>query len=977
VAEKHELNNDSGILLTRTEPFVKIGEKNLCAIFTIKPSKHLKGALIMNRLILLLVASFSALTIAVPLIAQVTTVTLEGTITDNEGKPLPLANVIVKNEETAVVRGASSDQNGRYRVLGIPPGTYSVQVQYVGYRTARKDNVEFVTGQRPILNFVLAPEALQLSEVVVVGARAEEFELRRLDVSTAVVRDQILNLPLNSRSALNLAAVAPGIRSFAPTAGRSLPSAGSLPDLRFINFYVDGAEWKSQFNGNIVGIPQTGSPMPQESIQEFRVILSPFDAEFTRGGAWIINALTRRGTNRYQVEAFSFFRDKSLNARGPFETVKPDFNRQQVGATVSGPLIPDKLFFLTSYELHRTNDFIDVIPGRPAYNPGLWDRYRGTFDAPNRNHTGVLRLTYQHTDDQTFDYIWSTRRLTSKTFFGGIFAEQAGIFGEYDINSHMLKHTWMVSATSFNELSLHYLRWRHFEPTINKGPAYQYPSIVLGRGTFPIRVAEDRYRLINKYTTRIDDFYGPHILKMGFEIGRVSMTPWFPSFIQPLFEFATDTSSLPFRATIGVGLLNPLDPNGIDAETDDVGTFVSLFVQDQWNVSPRLTLNLGVRYDAEINTLNNSQRVPWADSTDLVNLLPPTWLNKGDRKNDLNNISPRISFNYDVFGTGRTILRGGFGIMFDRTAYFFAYNERRDALWRTYVFSNPGTLDPAVLRARVAAGGVGATPSMNLLDQNIQTPRTNQLSFGIGHQFTEEFGLNLDYINQRSYNIYASLNVNYRKPSLGRRVLTNKYGDIIVWQSLGESFTQALLTNLSYRTPTMRLLASYTLSFSESSYDGSPDQRRTDRADYRMQRSEADERHRLVLTGVFQLPYGFQVSGIATIATPRPFSVTDGRDLNDNGNLADDWPGGVRTEVPALTFRNCYKMVDFRLSKSFTFEPVRVELMFEAFNLFNWFNASGYSGRRYDAAGNPLASFGQPTGAFAPRQMQLGFRVSY
>jgi len=144
-----------------------------------------------------------------------------------------------------------------------------------------------------------------------------------------------------------------------------------------------------------------------------------------------------------------------------------------------------------------------------------------------------------------------------------------------------------------------------------------------------------------------------------------------------------------------------------------------------------------------------------------------------------------------------------------------------------------------------------------------------------------------------------------------------------------------------------------------------------------MQRSEADERHRLVLTGVFQLPYGFQVSGIATIATPRPFSVTDGRDLNDNGNLADDWPGGVRTEVPALTFRNCYKMVDFRLSKSFTFEPVRVELMFEAFNLFNWFNASGYSGRRYDAAGNPLASFGQPTGAFAPRQMQLGFRVSY
>lgn len=909
--------------------------------------------------------------------AQVTTVTLEGRVTDNEGKSLAAVNLMVSNEAAAIQRGAATDANGRFRVLGIPPGTYTVRAQYVGYRPEVRENVQLVTGQRPVMNFSLVPEAVQLPAVEVVGGRVQEFELRRLDVSTAVLRDQIMNLPLNSRSVLNLAAVAPGIRSYAAEAGRSLPSSGSLPDLRFINFYVDGAEWKSLFNGNIVGIPQTGSPMPQEAIEEFRVILSPYDAEFTRGGAWIINALTRRGTNTYHVDAFSFLRDKSLNAQGFYQAKKPDFSRQQLGLTVSGPLVLDKLFFSGSYELHNTKDFIDVIPGRPSYNPGLWDGYKGTYEAPNENHTGVVRFTYQHSANQTFDYIWSTRYLSSKTFFGGTAAEQAGIFGQYHINSHMVKHTWFPSASSFNELSLHYLRWRHFEPTISTGPAYVYPSIRLGRGTFPIAVEEDHFRLIEKFTTQIEDFYGVHILKTGFEVARVNMTPWFPSFLNPEFTFATDTSSLPQTASIGAGIINPLDPNGIDATTDDAGTVVGFYIQDQWNISPQLTINLGVRYDAEINTLNNSQRLPWADSTDLVNALGSRWLNKGDRENDLNNISPRISFAYDVFGTGQTILRGGYGITYDRAAYFFAYNERRDALWRTYQFTNPGTLNPAVLRQRIASGSVGASPAMNLLDHKIETPEVRQFSLGIGHQFSPQWAINADYINQHSSKLYASTNANYVNRASGRRTLSPKYGDIILWQSIGDAFFHGFLTNLTYRTTDFSLSASYTLTWAESEFDGSPDQRYPNPASYRMQRSNADERHRIVLSTLYNLPWGFQVSGLAIIASPRPYDVSDGRDQNQNNTDNDDWPDGERNQLPAMIFDNFYKMVDLRISKRFDFNPMRAELIFEVFNVFNWWNASGFNGRIYDRAGNALVSYGRATGAFAPRQMQIGLRVSY
>ncbi|MDZ7306583.1 MAG: TonB-dependent receptor, partial [candidate division KSB1 bacterium] len=762
------------------------------------------------------VAFLMVIGLLAPVVAQVTTVSLEGKVVDNENNAVPGTAIMVKNAATGLVRGASSDAEGRYRILGIPPGSYTVQAQHIGYKTATRENVRFLTGQRPVLDFVLVSDAVQLGEVQVIGQRVAEFELTRVDVSTPVVRDQIVNLPLNSRSALNLAGLAPGIRTYAPTAGRSLPSSGSLPDLRFINFYVDGAEWKSMFNGNIVGIPQTGSPLPQEAIEEFRVILTPFDTEFTRGGSWVINALTRRGTNEFHAEAFSFFRDRELNARGPFEQKKPDFNRQQVGLNFSGPLMQDKLFFAGSYELHNTNDFIDVVPGRPAFNPGIWDRYRGTFSAPNKNHTGVARLTYQPVSTHSLDLIWSSRYLESKTFFGGTAAEPAGIFGKYHINSVMLKHTWLASNNAFNELSVQYLRWRHHEPTINTGPAYVYPSVRLGRGTFPIKVAEDHYRLINKFSVKVDDLAGPHLLKIGGEVTRVSMTPWFPSYLYPEFTFATDSSALPRTASIGIGLLHPLDPNGSDAETDDKGTLVGVYVQDQWNPTPRLTLNLGVRYDVEINTLNNKQRLPWADSTVLVNALPAGAINTGNRRNDTDNLAPRFSFNYDVGGDGRTILRGGYGITFDRTAYFIAYFEKRDAFWRTYQFINPGTLDPEVLRQRVASGGGSSAPTMNLLANKMSTPQINQFSLGLGRQLTDRLALNIDYINQRASGLYASLNANYFSPALNRRVISSRFGDVILWGSIARAHFHGFLTNLAYRTAKARLSASYTLSWAES-----------------------------------------------------------------------------------------------------------------------------------------------------------------
>lgn len=912
------------------------------------------------------------------LCAQGTTLTVEGKVLDNESKPMPGANVVLINEQAGMRRGAATSVNGIYKILGVPPGTYVLEVKFIGFKPNRKD-VTFVTGQRPIIDFAMVPDAVEVSGVEVVGTRNQQFELCRLDVSTAVVRTQIVDLPLNSRSLMNLASVAPGIRSFATSAGRALPAAGALPELRFINMYADGAEWKSLYNGNLVGIPQTGSPYPQDAVQEFRTILSPFDAEFTRGGSYVINVITRRGSNDLHAEAFGFFRQMDLNSRGPFEKTRPNYSRQQMGFTVSGPLVKDKLFLMASYEDQNAHEYIDVIPGRPAYNPGIWDKYAGTFEAPNENQLGVLRMTYQMDNDNTIDYIWSTRYLASKTNFGGTVSEPAGIYGQYHINSHMLKWTDIISPKMFNEVSVRYLRWRHYEPAIQDGPAFSYPSISIGTGGFPIKIEEDHFTLNEKLTFNVEDFYGPHTFKTGFLAAIVTMTPWAPGNLNPTFTFATDSSSFPRTASIGIGAFHPNDPTGSDATTNDKGNILGFYIQDQWNPLPQLTLNLGLRYDVEINTLNNTFRVPWADSTNLTSLLSPDWINKGDRKNDWTNIAPRISFNYDLLGTGKTILRGGYGITYDRTAYAFAYFERRDASWRQYQFQNPGTIDPAELRARVAAGGISATPAINLMNQHMRTPKVVQLSLGIGQQVTDEIGVNIDYINSKGSELYTPINANYVNTAVtpNKRILTSAYGDILLWGSIAKAWNHGFMTTTSYISPSVRAQLSYTLSWSFSDTDALT-VARTSTALLAMQRSATDERHRVVLSGTYLLPLDFKVSAVVTLSSPLAFTVIDGRDLNKNNTTGDDWIDGVRTQFkPYDEIRWWYKMFDLRISKVFDIANAKVELMVDAFNTFNWFNASGYNGTMNDQSGNQLLNFGKPSGAYAPRQVQAGLRVTY
>ncbi|HEY9187994.1 MAG TPA: TonB-dependent receptor, partial [Ignavibacteria bacterium] len=804
---------------------------------------------------------------------------------------------------------------------------------------------------------------------IVVTSEAPKFELEKADISTIVTQEQIKALPLDNRSIFSLAQVSPGIKNYAPVGGQTLPSSGAISQYNFLNLYINGIEWKNVFNGNIVGNGQTASPVPQDAIQEFKVILNAYDAEYTRGGAYIISAVTRRGNNDFHLNAFTSIQTKDLTTRGPFQKVKPDYNRQQGGITISGPIMKNKLFYTGTFEIQNINNYTDIIPGRPAYNPGIWDKYAGTFKAPRKNYLTSTGLTYYFDENNTFDFVLNYRYQDTEGAYMSPIIHDQWLKGKNKTANVLLKHNYTISKDAMNELSVHYLYWSYDEGTIKGGTSYVYPSLRMGLGTFPIQLKESHYGIIDKFTY----LYGSHIFKTGVEVKNIIAKAWYPYYMNPEFTFTTDTSKMPRTVQIGMGFNNPYSADDARGETN--GWSLGAFIQDNWKITERLSINYGIRWDGEINMLNNDNYNRWADSAIIKNNIPDKYLNRGDRKNSLANFSPRFSFNYDLFNNALTYLRGGFGLFYDRAYGQMGYFEYLYSNWGIYTINNPTTMDINELKKQILAGTGTTSPSLYLVDKEIKQPKVTQWSVGISHQFNDNLALSVDYIWKHYSDIYKAYNANYYKPSIKKRVISDRFGDIWLYSSFGKAEYYGFLSNIAYRYNQLFAQLSYTLSWAYSENDGAT---YTLKELYYMQRSGYDERHRFVFNWSYEFPYKINLSGIATLASPLPVSRYIGQDLNDDNNYSDDWLDGVRFFVPDWKkIRNWYKMFDLRLSKSFDFENFNINVMFEAYNFFNWFNASGYSGRMKDGSGNPMASFGQPSGAYLPRTMQLGIRVSY
>jgi hypothetical protein len=271
----------------------------------------------------------------------------------------------------------------------------------------------------------------------------------------------------------------------------------------------------------------------------------------------------------------------------------------------------------------------------------------------------------------------------------------------------------------------------------------------------------------------------------------------------------------------------------------------------------------------------------------------------------------------------------------------------------------------------VAAGGATSTPpNVVLLKDRLEAPANHQWSVGVGRQFGDRVALNLDYVNQRIKNAYVTVPANLPPTSGARRPITDRFGTITIWDDFGDAKFEALLASVTYDRRPTRLNVAYTLGWAESEFGEFTTSDYADSAAYVMQRSEADERHRLVISGMTELPFGLDFSALAIVASPRPFLVSAGSDVNQNGSDLDDWPNGSRTHRRD-GWDHWYRTVDLRLAKSLPLPRGRFTVTAEVFNLLNSANHSEYQ------ATQGLLGYGEPIGDYARRQAQLGVRYEF
>jgi hypothetical protein len=913
-----------------------------------------------------------------PAVAAAQTITLEGRVTDPYGAAIPDADVEAVDVVTGTMREARTRSTGEFRMLALGPGRYSITATAAGF-TTRSWLIELVVGQRSLLRLELQPDAIGLAPLVVEAGRMPGLEITRSSVSVPVLEREIRELPLSTRNAMDLAALTPGIRSYRPLGGNSLPAAGPLRGERFINLYVDGVQLKNLYDGNLIGFPHLGSPLPADAIREFRVYLQPYDPAFTHGASYVIEAVSHRGTNRVEGAMLGLLQHRDFAAGNGFLEERPnftaaDFRRQQGGFTLRGPILRDRVFYASSYELSNTVNYVSVVPPQPAADPARWDAYAGVFPTPSRNHTGLLRLTWTPGRTHSMDAIVSLRRMETETLFGGSVAREGAVADAHTVGTVNLRHRWLASARAASELSVQLVGWSNRGRALQPQPVHWHPGLRIGAPAPDFSIAERHLRLVNRSTLAIDGRSGSHVLDAGVELARVRISNFFPNLKLGLFDFRGQPT-----ARIALGARDPGSDS--DAFTSARGWIVGLWLGDAWRLGARLTLNLGVRYDAELGLMNNDFFVPWAADPELAALpeLQP-YLNRGRRGNDLDNISPRAALTWDPRGDGRTTLRAGIGVMHDRVPAFIAFQERRDAYWRTYEFIQPGTTDPDVLRQRVLDGDARHT-SFTLLSNTMEAPQSRQWSVGVGRRITPVLALNLDYVRQDVRNLFAELNLNWRDSSAtpARRVLSQNHGDIVVWDDFARARYRALLAQLTWDPASeLRLNVVYTLAHAQADWDVANQAVPAAVADrfYVMQRISGDERHRVVASGYAPLPFSTRLSLVATFASPRPYLATLGRDANLNGVDFDDWIGDRRYRVPANRWRNWYRVVDVRMARELAIGRMRITGIIEAFNLFNAENYSSFDGRQFTGPVENLR-FGEPTGVFGTRQLQLGVRAAF
>jgi hypothetical protein len=916
---------------------------------------------------------------ALPLAAQTATSSLVGTVSDDTGGVLPGVQVVATSVEAGFHFEATSRQDGSYTITGLRPGAYRLEAALSGFKgqalTTRVPVAQAIT-----VDFKLSVSSL--SETVEVTAVAAPVQVKTSEVGFNVTPEEIKYLPQNNRNFLNFAALAPGIR-LSDDETRKEISAGAGA-ARNVNVFIDGASYKNDvLEGGVVGQDASrGNPFPQNAVQEFRVVTQNFKAEYQKASTAIITAVTRSGGNEFHGDFFTEYQDKSLVSNDPFAEErgedKPDYTRWQMGGNLSGPIVRDKAHFFASYEGNLQDRDQRVTVGNPVFAP-LFSQYEGLFPSAFRSHLFFGKLSYQMAPDQFLEVSSNVRHETDIRGFGVRDSYEAAENVAQDVSSVIAKHR--LTRSSFaNEATVSMVRSRWKPQPLNPtliGLNFEGLIRIGGRDTTQ-DFLQRRISLRNDLSLLALDWHGSHLVKVGANLDflKYDVSKQFNG--NPLFTFRGDIGGFDFPAEARFGVGNP----DLSADNKQFG----IYAQDDWNLTPRLQLNLGLRWDFETDMANNDYVTPAEVRNAFSPFFSSNYFSDGsDRPPFYGAVQPRVGFSYDLAGDGRTVVFAGWGKYYDRTVYNHALDERFRLQYKVLLFrfSADGAprdgqstiawrdeyLSVAGLNQLIASGTAGR-PEVFLIENDTRPPHTNQLSVGV-RRLLGAVSTSASFTMSRGYNDLSFIFGNRRPDGNCCQELSPLFSNVLLSTDDKRSWYKALFLTLEKPfTSAARWGASISYTLSKAEQNGgdlfSLDFPTVD--DYPRYPTATDERHRVVASGILGLPKGFRASTLITYGSGLPFNIDDqsrGSGPNERRNLRN---GGNA---------DAFNTIDLRLDKEFSIGRQKVGLTAAGFNIFDHANYKDYNGF-IPTLPRVNPDFGKPANVIdTGRRLQFGVNYSF
>ncbi|HEX8072615.1 MAG TPA: TonB-dependent receptor [Pyrinomonadaceae bacterium] len=1042
--------------------------------------------------------------------AQVTTGDVIGRVVDAQGNLVPNAAVTARNLATGQARTATTNDEGSYVLAQLPAGTYDLSVEARGFSKALLRALEVNVGATLTQNFELKPG--ELSETIEVTTEGALVQTTTSELGRNITPTEVRELPLINRTFASLAIIAPEARpvgNFDPTKTRVGNIGFNGGDGRQLDVNVDGGDNKDNVVGSLL------QNFAYESIQEFQVLQHRWTAESGRSVGAVVNVVTKSGTNDLHGSGFFTFRNERLRARDFFErqadAAKPNFDREEFGGSIGGRIIRDKLFYFGAIERFRERQNILVNPAllpQIAAIPGV--TAAATIPTPYNDTLLTAKIDHRLSQRQQMFYRFAYQRNDSPNDQFDP-AQPADLTGGNTNNnklySFVVGHNYTFGPTTLNQFTFQFQDFTNDILSVTDRPNLQFPSVQSGANQNVPQETKER-----KFQFRDDLSFvtGRHNLKTGVNYIHTKLNGFFffgANGYQVFFFDDPLTIANNLANNTGCPLVNPADPSqgrtrcytqgfatpgAVREITFSTGAGdtsqppfhqLALYVQDDYKLTPRLTLNLGLRWDANIRLLvpqtnNRTMRILGQLNDPRARAIAADAERLARRTPSWREFQPRVGFAYDPRGDGRMVIRGGYGIFYDQlfqNLTLFSTQQSNPTIYQTVldqVNNRVGSGQLAAFRFGVdplPAPPAGANNTElefggfgRINDPTLRDPYVQKFSIGFERNVGRDFVLSSDYVHTLGLHENRVQNVNPRIRSVCDPTFPNsrpgdprcvrgantRYFDaafvaaglgagrleqINMFTSTNRSLFDSWTTSLRYRGRRALYTLSYVLSSSRSwggqpvaSYSGNgiaitPEQQ------FRPEEfgpTRIDERHRFVLSGIFNVPFGLELAPIVQLASARPYSAIAGLDIDGDGRTTVDRicagvdpmtvfqavvagngvpaaavaPGCTQAKVNSIrngfvvengqvrSRSGRYFNADLRVTRIFGIgERVKIKPYANFFNLFNADNLS-FADRFGFSRASSRATFLQPVSLYGPGfgpavgipfTLQIGTRVDF